>query len=62
MTDTAVEYANVYAGSDWIKKSLKITKMSPIGEAVADLLGEVYQGIYHLETRSLRKVDWEHED
>ena len=52
------EYNNPYSGSDWIKSSLKITEMSPLGEAVADLLGQVYLGIYHLPTSSLRKVDW----
>jgi hypothetical protein len=47
-----------YAGSDWIRDSLKITNMSPLGIAVADLLGDLYLGIYHLNTTSLRKVNW----
>jgi hypothetical protein len=47
-----------YAGNDWIRDSLKITNMSPLGIAVADLLGDLYLGIYHLNTTSLRKVDW----
>lgn len=34
----------------------------PIGEfgaRVADLLGELYVGIYHIPTQYLKKVDWE---
>jgi hypothetical protein len=46
-----------YAGSDWIKSALKV-KMSPLGEAVADLLGDLFFGIYHLDTKALRRVDW----
>lgn len=47
-----------YAGSDWIRDSLKIDHMSPLGIAVADLLGDTFLGIYHLSTTSLRKVNW----
>jgi len=32
--------------------------MSPLGEVVANLLGRVVRGIYHLKTSSLKKVDW----
>lgn len=46
-----------YAGADWIKKDLQVD-MSPLGEAVADLLGDVWYGIYHLDERSLSRVDW----
>jgi hypothetical protein len=46
-----------YAGSDWIKYSLK-KELSPFGENVADLLGEWVQGIYHLNHKMLSKVDW----
>jgi len=46
-----------YSGSNWIKTSLK-KEMSPLGEKVADLLGDVWRGIYHLETPALRRVDW----
>lgn len=45
-------------GSSWIKSSLKIKDMSPLGEAVADLLGDVWSGIYHLDSKKLRRVDW----
>jgi len=32
--------------------------MSPLGMAVADLLGDVFSGIYHLDDGKLKKVDW----
>lgn len=48
-----------YAGADWIEKSLKYDgKMSKLGKNVADLLGELFHGIYHLDMSQLRKVDW----
>ncbi len=47
-----------YAGSDWIEKSLNIQNMSPLGKVAADFLGDVFQGIYHLNTHALRAVDW----
>lgn len=46
-----------YAGADWIHTSLK-TELSPFGEKVADLLGQMYLGIYHLPIRQLQKVNW----
>jgi hypothetical protein len=51
-----------YAGADWIKSALKITDMSPLGEETANILGELYLGIYHLESRHLKKVDWSQRD
>jgi hypothetical protein len=46
-----------YAGADWVERSLK-KKLSPLGRNVADMLGDVFKGIYHLPSNSLRKVDW----
>lgn len=46
-----------YAGSNWIHSNLK-TELSPFGEKVADLLGQMYLGIYHLPVRQLQKVNW----
>ena len=46
------------AGSNWIKSSVKPANMSPLGEKVADLLDDVFSGIYHLDTGKLQKVDW----
>lgn len=46
-----------YAGSDWIKRNFKV-QMSPLGEKVADLLGDLYLGIYHVDDKALKKVEW----
>lgn len=45
-----------YAGANWIKTLKK--EMSPLGEAVANLLGRVFLGIYHLPHPALERVDW----
>ncbi len=47
----------MHSGSGWIQKSLK-KEMSPLGEAVANLLGRVFAGIYHLPSATLRRVNW----
>ena len=46
-----------YAGAAWIRSALG-RELSPLGAAVADLLGDVFAGIYHLDNADLRKVDW----
>lgn len=46
-----------YAGADWIERSFKV-KCSPVGRAAADLLGDVFQGIYHMEHGALKRADW----
>lgn len=43
-----------YSGADWIHASAKISAISPFGEKVADVLGLVYQGIYHISDHVLR--------
>ncbi|HEA68556.1 hypothetical protein LCGC14_0944780 [marine sediment metagenome] len=48
----------MYAGANWIKRSLK-KEMSPLGEAVANLLGRVFRGIYHLNSSALNRVNWD---
>lgn len=52
---------NAHAGSDWVADWLERTKpdaqMSPLGISVADMLGEVFLGIYHIE-RSVFRTDW----
>ena len=50
-----------YAGADWVKAAFH-QPMSPLGEAVADLLGQVAKGIYHLSVGQLSKVDWKDPD
>ena len=51
-----------YSGSDWLERHLEATKpgvkMSQLGIDVADLLGELFFGIYHINTKWLDKVDW----
>ena len=47
-----------YSGADWIEKSLKVSNMSPLGKEVADLLGDLFLGIYHLQSSTLNKVEW----
>lgn len=47
-----------YAGAGWVKAALKVDDMSPLGETVADLLGDVFLGVYHLDRKRLAKVDW----
>lgn len=51
-----------YAGAGWLKRNLAYVKpdmvVSELGEKVADILGQVFSGIYHIEDRSLFKVDW----
>ena len=54
-----------YAGSEWIKSMFPYwyknqpMEMSPLGEKVAGLLGELFYGIYHLENSPLQKVEWD---
>lgn len=50
-----------YAGADWIKTSLRIENISPLGVEVADFLGDLYLGIYHMDTHSLKKVEWDND-
>jgi hypothetical protein len=47
-----------YSGADWIENSLKMKNMSPLGKLVADVLGQVFRGIYHLPTTTLKNTDW----
>lgn len=49
-----------HSGAGWMQRNIS-TNMSKLGMAVADLLGEVYLGIYHLNTTSLKKVNWDDE-
>lgn len=47
-----------YAGANWIKRQSYGENMSPLGEVVADFLGDVFAGIYHLDPKALSRVDW----
>lgn len=57
--EQAVAVKSSYAGSEWIKRALRVEEMSPLGEKVADLLGDVFFGIYHLDNSALRRVEWD---
>jgi hypothetical protein len=46
-------------GERWIGASLR-RSMSDFGRKVANLLDDLYDGIYHIE-REVRRVDWEHD-
>ncbi|MFA5299868.1 MAG: hypothetical protein WC389_16915, partial [Lutibacter sp.] len=37
-------------------------RISPLGINVANLLNDVWCGIYHMDSNSLRKVDWTNKD
>lgn len=54
-----------YAGADWLVKDLKYShpavSVSELGQKVADLLGELFYGLYHVDGRSLSRVDWEND-
>lgn len=47
-----------YAGANWIKSQSYGKNISPLGEVVANLLGDAWAGIYHLDNRLLAKTDW----
>ena len=50
-----------YAGADWVEKSYG-KKCSPLGRKVADILGNVYLGIYHMHDMDpigFERIDWE---
>lgn len=49
-----------FAGSNWIISNIVKGKenISPLGIVVADFLGDMFYGIYHLDEKALRRVDW----
>lgn len=47
-----------YAGAEWVKALKHHPHMSPLGIAAANLLGDVFQGIYHIDTPQFRGVAW----
>ena len=47
--------AQRYAGAEWLRRN-NVAKMSPLGEQVADLLGDLVCGIYHID--GVEKFDW----
>lgn len=56
---------HVYAGAEWLKRQripvkggYKAIELSPFGERVADLLGYVFRGLYHIDNPETRSKDW----
>jgi len=47
-----------YAGSEWIKQYKWGAKISPLGVAVAEQVGDVWCGIYHLGVDNMSLVNW----
>jgi len=47
-----------YAGFEWLKRNTK-REISPLGERVAELLGEWAYGLYHLD--KIENVNWSHD-
>lgn len=53
-----------YAGADWLPSDIQ---PSELGVKVADVLGQVYQGIYHVfedgsSSKNVKSVDWGNKD
>lgn len=44
-----------YAGAEWLKAN-KVKNLSDFGGRVADLIGYLYQGIYHVD--GIERQDW----
>lgn len=53
----------IYAGADWLVKQPEIKKVSVFGQTVADILGQAYAGLYHLDNSALhhKRTDWSNE-
>jgi hypothetical protein len=51
-----------YAGAEWLIDMLRYlapkSEISELGKNVADFLGELFFGIYHLDENALQRVDW----
>ena len=51
----------LYAGAGWLARQYKDLEISKLGRDVADILGQVYSGLYHLDDRALfnkKRTDW----
>jgi len=44
--------------TDWLKSQPYAKEISPLGESVAEVLGTVFSGLYHLSDTSLKKANW----
>ncbi len=62
MSETKATILN--PGAEWLERQRKhwFTEpkaISPLGETVADILDKTWCGIYHLDTRALRRSKWD---
>lgn len=50
-----------HQGSAWVVESMICPEevLSPLGKTVADLLGDLFHGLYHLPIKHLRRVNWQ---
>lgn len=46
-----------YSGADWLASAMHL-ELPPFAARVADIVGQVYRGIYHLNARDLRASTW----
>lgn len=59
LKEATVTPVSVYAGAAWIQSNLGPGKlMSEIGVKAADLLGDLFLGIYHLDMKEIDSADW----
>ncbi|MBZ9752957.1 hypothetical protein K7W42_19140 [Deinococcus sp. HMF7604] len=61
--DLTAPMPRYFAGSEWLVSNLKYEKApapSPLGLRVADLLGELAHGIYHLPKGAKYRTNWGH--
>ena len=62
LKDEKQKCTGTYAGAEWIEENIRANGkpviMSSIGRKAADLLGELFEGIYHLDQKMLMKTDW----
>lgn len=54
---TQVSTPTRYAGADWVTSATKTT-LSPLASDVADILGQTFRGIYHLDAARRGRIDW----
>ena len=52
-----------YAGANWLLRQPAVKNVSELGQDVADVLGQVFSGIYHLDNTSLfhERTNWSDE-
>lgn len=51
----------MHAGADWLERQIK-HPLSALGRAAANLLGDVYLGIYHIAGPALYRAAWTDRD